>query len=378
MRTIAKLSLLLTAVLTAAVAEAADTANAADAVKAADNTADTINTVNNVDTTDLINTSNIAETADTANTVNIADTANANTAGTIDTVNVNTVNKVNTDTVPRLSGTYWGFGVSLSVGNVPIFPMWQKHFPDSLRHFGLSPTAEDDAGILRYGITESPDAFNFAMPFSISLYNIGEKQVFSFSVSFFSNNKEFQSALSIASDSATRRIDILENLSFYSVSIEAAARLAIPPALFSIDNVQQTFLTMTLGASPINTFTRNREIKTDFDPGDTRMQSAVDSVKRVFPAFSGNGLSVSWRVGISAVKRYPSGYGSELGIFYSGAYCGYFYSNGTRLTEEHIKIRGADLNAENVTNGKPLSFLSNQAEFRATLLVPAKRKNVGD
>jgi len=291
--------------------------------------------------------------------------------------------KPNADTIPQLSGTYWGFGLGFSGGNIPIFPLWQKSFPDSLQRFpGLSPTfgadtSGGDTGLLQYRITESPDAFNFALPFYLSLYSIDEKRVLSFTLSFFSNNKQFQSALSIGStDTTIRKISALETLAFYSVSIEATVRQAIPPMFFSIDGLQQTLFSLTLGASPINTFTRKCEIKTEFDDGDVRMRAVADSVKRVFTDISGNGLSLSWRIGISAVKRYQSGYGAEYGLFYSGAYSGNFRSEGVRLTEDHITKRGFDLSAEEVTGGKPLSFLSNQAEFRATLMVPAKKKEV--
>jgi len=351
--------------------------------------ADDVDTVN-ISTVDTINT-NIVNTIDTIDTV---DTDNADNVDTISMDIIHTVggiSAVNKDSSvtdsrqpsakpdaapPPLLGAYWGFGAGLSVGTVPIFPMWQRHFPNTLRKLGLSDTGNGETALLRYDIVESPDAFNFALPFRLSVYSVGEKHVFSFSVSFFRNSKDFQSTLYIT-DTVTRRIDILERLNYYSVSIEAAGNFAIPPIFFSVDGSQQTFLSLALGLSPVNAFTRESEFETDFNNNDTRMQAAADSVKKTFAAISGNGLSFSWRIGISVIKRYPSGYGSELGLYYSGAYSNRFYSDGTRLTEEHIKTRGADLNAENVTGGKPLSFLSNQAEFRATLLVPAGKRNKG-
>jgi hypothetical protein len=340
----------------------------------------------------------VADTPDT-NGINLdgtdannADTANADTTGVnaynasadsinadnvkIDAKSINTAKPDLDAAPPQLSGAYWGFGLGLSVGSVPIVPMWQKHVPGVIDSLGLSPAFGADSGdaaSMRYRVTESPDAFNFTVPFSVSLYNIGETRVFSFTLSFFRNIKQFQSALSIDSDTAARRINVLETLAFYSVSIEAAGRLAIPPVFFSVDGSQQTLLTLAAGASPVNTFARESEIKTTFKDGDARMQAAADSVKKAFAAISGNGLSFSWRVGISTIKRYPSGSGIELGLFYSGAYSNYFYGDGVRLTEEHIKTRGADINAENNAGGKPLSFLSNQAEFKATFLVPTKK-----
>ncbi len=325
------------------------------------------------DSGDIVGGVDTVNIVDTFDNINAVDTVYKDSSAT----GKRSAHPKTNDEPPRLSGAHWGFGVGLSVGVVPIFHIWQRHLPDSLRHIGLSPAfAADtvaDAATLRYRVTELPDAFNFAVPLSISLYNIGEKRVFSLTVSFFRNVKEFQSTLSIDSDVATRRIDILERLTYYSASIEAALRWTIPPIFFSINGSQQTLLTVALGASPVNAFTREDEIQTDFDDGDARMRAVADSVGKTLSALSGNGLSLSWRIGISVVKRHQSGYGSEIGLFYNGSYGGRFYSDGVRLTESHIKTRGADLNAQNVINGKPLSFLSNQAEFRATLLVPTRR-----
>jgi len=337
------------------------------------NTVNAIDTVNAVDTVNSINTADIVDNVDTVNTVSAV---NKDSSAAVK--RPPRPPKPDAADPPPLSGAYWGFGAGLSTGTVPIFPMWRKHFPDSLRLLGLSPAfaADADKGDtvrLRYRVTEPPDAFNFAIPFRLSLYSVGEKHVFSFAVSFFSNSKEFRSTLETA-DTATRRINITERLAYYSASIEAAADWAIPSIFFSVDGAQQTFLSFALGLSPINSFTRECEFENDFNSGDARMQSVADSVKKSFAAISGNGLSLSWRAGVSVVKRYPSGYGAEFGLYYSGSYSGGFYSDGARLTEDHIKKRGADLNAESVTGGKPLAFFSNQAEFRATLLVPNGRK----
>jgi hypothetical protein len=330
---------------------------------------------------DTVNVDTRYVSADSVDAINV-DTnniaaKNADTA--VLTVNPAMPNIKPNDEPPRLSGAYWGFGMGISVGDAPIFAMWQKHFPDTLQTFGLYPGSGangDDTVLLRYRVTESPDAFNFTMPFNLSLYRVGETRTFSFAVSFFHNSKQLRSELSINSDSASRRVGMFETLAFYSVSIEAAGGFAIPPAFFSIDGTQQTLLTLAVGASPVNAFTRSCEFEQNFDAGDARLSAAADSVKKAFAALSGNGLSLSWRVGISAIKRYPSGSGVEFGLFYSGAYRGYFYSDGVRLTEEHIKTRGLDINAESVAGGKPLAFLSNQAEFRVTFLVPAKSKSL--
>jgi hypothetical protein len=351
---------------------------------------DTVN-VSNIDTVNTVDTVSNVNIANDADTVNIVDTINnVNIANVVDTVgNVNTVNYVDTainkrppppmisNDPPQLSGAYWGFGLGLSLGTVPVFPLWQKNFPDSLSRIGLSPAFAADAekgdtALLRYRVIESPDKFNNTAPFHLSLYSINEKQIFSLTLSFFRNSKEFQSELSVNSDDAVRRISVLERLVYYSLSMEAAGRWFLPQAFFSIDGWQQTLITLAAGASPVN-FVRESEIKTNLNSDDARMRLVADSAKKTFAALSGNGLSLSWRAGMSATYRYPSGYGLEFGVFYCGAYTSHFYSDGVRLTEAHFKTRGTDLNAESVVNGKPLSFISSQAEFRAILLVPTKK-----
>jgi len=366
--------------LTAAAFAFAFAVNAENAVNVSDVDVDSVGNVNIVNDVDTVNNT-ITSDRDTAGHDDIKSGFAASTFAGKDssTIGRRPLPPKISDEPPLLLGAHWGLGMGLSVGTVPIFPMWQKYFPDSLRLLGLSPTFAADSGdgaLLRYRVTESPDPFNFTTPFCLSVYSIGESRVYSFTVSFFRNSKEFQSELSLSPDSTGRRINTLERLVYYSVSIEAAGRWAIPQDFFSIDGTQQTLLTIALGASPVN-FTRESELKTNFD-NDTRMSAVADSAKKTFAALSGNGLSLSWRIGISAIKRYPSGYGAEFGIFYSGAYSNYFYSDGIRLTEDHIKTRGVDLNAENVINGKPLSFISSQLEFRVTVLVPTNKKRDKD
>jgi len=299
-----------------------------------------VNAVSDVDTVNNVNTVNTVSDVDTINNVYTADNVNesindsSDTARHVDNYDKLTVSTTDADKdsssvskrppppmisndPPQLSGAYWGFGLGLSVGTVPVFPMWQKNFPDSLSRLGLSPAFAADA----------------------------------------------------------EKGDTALLLVYYSASIEAAGSWAIPPLFFNIDDYQRTSLTIALGASPIG-FVRESEINANSNfNDDARMSSVADSVRKAFATLSGNGLSLSWRIGLSAIKRYPSGYGAEFGLFYSGSYSNYFYSDGVRLTEDHIKTRGADLNAENVVGGKPLSFLSSQAELRVTVLVPTRKRD---
>jgi len=183
-----------------------------------------VNAVSDVDTVNNVNTVNTVSDVDTINNVYTADNVNesindsSDTARHVDNYDKLTVSTTDADKdsssvskrppppmisndPPQLSGAYWGFGLGLSVGTVPVFPMWQKNFPDSLSRLGLSPAFAADAekgdtALLRYRVIESPDKFNNTAPFHLSLYSVNEKQIFSLTLSFFRNSKEFQSELS--------------------------------------------------------------------------------------------------------------------------------------------------------------------------------------
>jgi hypothetical protein len=280
------------------------------------------------------------------------------------------------DTTAMMAGAYWGFGIGLSIGSVPVFGLWRNALPDTMRHLGITTPffgadpLTGDIQPLQYRVTEAPDNFNFTLPFSISIRDIKPSRATVLALSFFHSGKQFQSEFYFLNDTLNRRVSLYENLSYYSVALEAAYMAAIPPVFFSINGTQQAYFTVAAGASPINTLTRNNGIKIEAPADDPRMQALADSVQKSLAKLKTNGMSLSWRVGISALRNYGQGGGLEMGLYYGGTYTTYFYNDGERINTGQIDPNndGAD---------KPLSFLSNRIEFKVTFLMsPDHKKRV--
>ena len=306
-----------------------------------------------------------------------ADTSiNTDSASLSSGINPDAKLSVSQDTVPKLSGTFFGLGFGLSIGNIPLFTMWQDALPTKIEHLGLSPTFGIDTSIgdmlqLRYSIVESPEQFNFVMPLSVTVYNVKKNSVTAFSLSYFQNSKQFQSTITPGTqgnDTLGRRVDIHQILRYHSLTIEASYHAAIPPVFFSIDGAQQSFFSVSAGISPLNYFSREGDAKVSAPEGDSRMQSVADSAKSKLAPLSANGMALTWRVGINTLRGYANGGGIEMGLFYSGAYSAYFYGNGEEVMKSRIHAVGGEAD-------KPLSFLSNRVEFKISFMRPAKRGN---
>jgi len=271
------------------------------------------------------------------------------------------------DSIPKLSGTFFGLGFGLSIGNIPLFTMWQNALPTTLKHLDLPNTFIDqlnnDTLPLRYSVVESPEQFNFVLPFSVSIYNVRENSVTAFSLSYFQNSKQFQSTIASGHDSLGQRVNVHEILRYYSFTIEASYHAAIPPAFFSIDNAQQSFFSLGIGVSPLNYF--SREGAASASKANSPMQAVADSAAAKLTGLSANGMAVTWRLGINTLKGYANG-GIEMGLFYSGSYSAYFYSNGEEVTKHQIHPVDGEVD-------KPLSFLSNRVEFKVSFIRPTKR-----
>jgi hypothetical protein len=335
----------------------------ADSTLASDDADTARGTLTDTDTASIPRDSNVA--ADTS--------INTNTASLSSGINPDVKPSISQDTVPKLSGTFFGLGFGLSIGNIPLFTMWQDALPTKIELLGLSPTFGIDTSIgdiqqLRYSVVESPEQFNFVMPLSVTVYNVKKNSVTAFSLSYFQNSKQFQSTIIPGNDTLGRRVNVHQILRYHSLTIEAAYHAAIPPVFFSIDGAQQSFFSLSAGISPLNYFSREGDATVSAPEGDSRMQLVADSAKSQLAPLAANGMAFTWRVGINTLKGYANGGGIEMGLFYSGSYSAYFYGNGEEITKSRIRA------VEGETD-KPLSFLSNRVEFKISFMRPAKRGN---
>jgi hypothetical protein len=270
-----------------------------------------------------------------------------------------------------IEGKYYGFGMGLSLGAIPLFSTWKIALLDSLSRIDITPSfgrdsATNNLGDLKHNVIEAPEEFNFFIPLHISLYSVKENRSASLGLSFFSNVKQFQAEIVPTLDTGGRLVNIYETMKFYSLALEASWQMAIPPEYFSITGSQKTFVSLTLGLSPVQYISRDGDVRVT--NGDTRMQSVADTVKKkMMPDFSANGASASWRVGIGTLKSLQNGSALEMGLYYSGAYSGYFFRDGKKVMKSDIHI------GEDETDN-PLSFISNRIEFKVTYLIPVKRE----
>jgi hypothetical protein len=334
----------------------------ADTLTAADDTLTVVDADTLITTADTLTDDDV-----TTDTLTIAVDTDIDTDIDTDT---DTPAAVKPDTA-KLAGTYLGFGVGLSVGTIPIFTKWQDALPDSMQRFGITPLfgrdmVPGDTMFLRYRIAQPPDQFNFTLPFAVSVHNINAGSATSYALSFFHTSKQFQAEIFPHLDTSNRRVHIHETLRYYSLTLEATYMKAIPPEFFSVDGAQQTFLSMSIGASPVNVMTRSGGVKADLAEDDLRMRAVADSARTRLGNLSANGMSFSWRIGFSTIRNYGQGGGLELGLYYGGSYTFRFYADGEQ-------IMTGSINADDDNADKPLTFLSNRIEFKATFLMSSNR-----
>jgi len=282
----------------------------------------------------------------------------------------------------KKSETMLGFGAGMSIGSVPLFTLWQNSLPDSISRIGLTPDfgRETDALSgslvnLRYVITEAPEVFNLIFPLTLSVYNMKNDRIATLGLSFFYTSKQFQSMIHPELDTLSRRVNIDQKLSLYSLSLEAGYQKAIPPAYFSITGSQQTLFSVSLAASPYNMFTRNSKIRTSVSESDMRMRAAADSARKSLSDLSSHGKALSWRLGFTTLKHYGDGGGVEMGLFYGGSYNALFYDDSYALfyNNKGSRTRKSQIYTAEDEKDKNLTFLQSKIELRITFLRSLKR-----
>ncbi|MCL2690559.1 MAG: hypothetical protein FWE57_12040 [Chitinispirillia bacterium] len=268
----------------------------------------------------------------------------------------------------KKSETLLGLGAGMSIGSIPLFTLWQNSLPDSISHIGIAPEfgrvdAVNDTFNLRYVITEAPEVFNLFFPLTAYVYNIKDDRIASLGLSFFYTSKQFQAMIHPELvDTLERRVNIDEKLSLYSFALEVGYQKAIPPEYFSITGSEKTLFSASLAATPFNMFKRSGNVKTSVPESDERMQAVAENVRKNITDLSSNGKALSWRLGLTTLRRYNEISAVEMGLFYGGSYSALFYDkNGSRTRKGQIHI------AENERD-KNLTFLQSRIELRMVFL----------
>ncbi len=264
-----------------------------------------------------------------------------------------------------------GAGGGLSIGSIPLFSLWGQTLPDSLRFLGLSKdfgkvqpdsanSISADTMDLRYKVTESPEIYNIAVPVHLTFMHVNDNRALSLGLALFYTSKQFQSNLYIDQDTA-RHINLSEKMSFYSVALEIGYQKPIPVQYFKIDGADMAYFSTFLSISPLCVFSKSESIKTFSNEDDQRITTIQETLKPQISDLSARGAALSWQLGISTLKRYPSGSALNMGLYYIGSFHALFSEKGKTVYNKEISPSASKPD-------KPVSFLSTRLEFKVDFL----------
>ncbi len=288
------------------------------------------------------------------------------------------------DTIPDslfLRGTYAGIGIGWSLGNFEAAKIWKQTIHSDLKSFHLTDTAftilQDttssdtlirnygDTSKIRFTVKEKPSGYNMSFPVSLSLVTFGPESKHTWVLSFFLFSKNQKSSLYTIADSVNRRIDINQKFRLYSVSVHYLYSHRIPSLYMQVDNVHRSDVVAGIGIAPLMNIGSSNIVKKLSD--DIRITTIYDSIKSQFQSFEMYGLSLSFKAGLSTVRKIKSG-ALEASILYTMTWNDYFYNDGKR-------IHRSDLDPLDSEGSKRLSFMSNRFEISLALLKGIRKKS---
>jgi hypothetical protein len=278
-----------------------------------------------------------------------------------------------------LNSNYLGFGIGWSLGSFEPAEMWGNTLPSELADLRLTKStliaAADsmssdsllragDSSEITFSIKDKPSVYNMAFPISILFVKFDKNYRHSLMVSFSIFSKKQKSTVSLLNDSLSRRIDIKQNFTLYNASLHYMIGKRIPPVYISVDGVDRTDVIAGIGVSPLIYMNISNSINAYSD--DVRITGITDSIKSQIHNLKCNGLSLSFKAGLSTVKHLKKG-ALDASILYTITWNDYFYDNGTRVKNGNVDLK----NSEATEN---LSFLSNKLEISIVLLKKIKHK----
>jgi hypothetical protein len=278
-------------------------------------------------------------------------------------------------------GLFLGFGAGVTLGNLPLLPLWKSSLPDSLTDLGLQKnsfviTADTslpdslqiaDTSMLVFRIKEHPSQYNMTFPLRLSLFKINERSIFRTSLTYSLIYKNQKSIVFAADDTLNRRIDLKQKLFLHSAALEINYGLKIPSQYFSIESIEKSYLFVGLGISPVLYLKNTRDI--DNRSEELRMQQVENSIRESGGNLSALGTTFTFKTGISAIRRLSSNGIAEISLCYTLNWFDYFYNEGNRIQKSNI--------SGNIEDKGALSFLSNRFEISVSIYrqVTKKQKN---
>ncbi len=275
------------------------------------------------------------------------------------------------DSIRPSNGLFLGFGAGVTLGNLPLLPLWNSSLPDSLTKLGLNEnsfnvTADTslpdslqiaDTSMLAFRIKEHPSVYNMTFPLKLSISRIKDKSIFRASLIYSLIYKNQKSIVFAADDTLNRRIDMKQKLFLHSAALEVNYGLKISPQYFSIESIEKSYFFIGLGISPVLYLKSIMDI--DNKSEDLRMQQVENSIRESSKNLSAIGTTFTFKTGVSAIRRLSSNGVAEISLCYTLNWFDYFYNKGNRLQKSNI--------SGSIEDKGDLSFLSNRFEISISL-----------
>jgi len=279
--------------------------------------------------------------------------------------------------------SYFSLGVSWSVGSIPLFSLWQSSLPSKLEHLGLTtdtvggPTGEFENGDTLYDTLftdfeekEKPDFYNLAFPVHINWnFGVTDTRYFTLSGAFSFIRKTFKAA--IVADTLGNQVKMVQSFAMYNGALELILHGTIPEEYFSITGIERTSFTLGVGTSPYIYLKRKSRVYREGGGRGDNLQSPLDSVlalqaqkiRPLFDNFTASGFSITWKAGITTLKKSTPYSGIEAGLYYSGQF--YVFPD---ITENDIR------SVLEEPDNTDLSFISHRLVIRVALLRTRKKR----
>jgi hypothetical protein len=258
------------------------------------------------------------------------------------------------DTTPFWHRNYLGLRVAWTLGDAPVFDVWQRSLPRTFAELGISDTlfvehpadsagpASTDTLRLRNEVKQDPNAYNVDFPVGLSLaLTTPRHNALTLDAQFAFQRKSYRALLRGRYDTLGARVNYEQSLGLYTASVGASWTQVIRGRYFHVDNTDRTGLTAGLALHPLVYLTKRSDVSRESDKGGLFAADA-DSVRSRLAEWSAYGFGISWTVGGTILKKLSAKGGLETTLCYTGRWFT-FAGVGERALPADAAASGAGL-----------------------------------
>jgi hypothetical protein len=253
---------------------------------------------------------------------------------------------------------YWGIGAGWTLGSFPLYSEWENGLFDS-----SSQIAGPGSIVPKFTVLEPVNSYNIFWPFKLSYTPIvNERNAISLEGEFYFlfTGKTFLASLLPGSDTLHSSVEVNQSCKTYFFTIGLDYRTAIPEEYFKVEGVGRTTAIIGFSITPLLRFSKQTSISIN-NPYNTIPDSTITQIGKSIDNRSFNGMGVSWKLGISSLKKLTKKSGVEIGISYSGHYMGFFKNGPAPMVWK-------DLNPGHLRPEEKIACISNTFEVSIMLL----------